>query len=476
MFRQCSRLPTNGISPWPLIPAPADPGGENPCKSVCTCSRSANLQELKLKLKLVVIPISGSQERAITMDSHSECEESVSDLSQVTRILRPQKTAMATTNTLFYAYAHQTNDWLATRYLLTFANAGIAQEWWEGVFEMLSDKANRHGAQLFSFEGENVLYSIWTNKKLSHLKMKWFYSKFGDDIPQVVIPLQEENGDLVVAPSDSAPTADVDTPKVNGVPALGESIESSSITRAIDSLQNIVKQNATQITALTMHVTNSHEYSERNKTEEIFEALEQMQRVVQQNNVQIESLSSSQTQPLRAQTTDPALEELQKLIEIQSAQLEKLITREEKAQKKLQRLLEQNLSSMKDIASSTTTAVESIRPTNTSDQTAKLISALESLNSVQKKGLSTQEAMAKQIGSSMEHHQMQMKSFVDSQQNLMTGLRDTLITALKRSPPISPDLSLRSGMTGSGLGFGDSLPNTPRRRPPKLAPKSPEKS
>ncbi|KAI7204111.1 hypothetical protein D0869_02844 [Hortaea werneckii] len=103
---------------------------------------------------------------------------------------------------LFYAYARKAND-LQSRYLLTFANASIANEWWSLLQEHFHD-VSRPSPQLFSFKDPELLSKAWKNTSFAHLKSKWMYISFSDTAcnqlggaAQGIIPIQDAAGNLL---------------------------------------------------------------------------------------------------------------------------------------------------------------------------------------------------------------------------------------------------------------------------------------
>ncbi|KAI6860344.1 hypothetical protein KC343_g6518 [Hortaea werneckii] len=103
---------------------------------------------------------------------------------------------------LFYAYARKAND-LQSRYLLTFANAVVANEWWSLLQEHFHD-VSRPSPQLFSFKDPELLLKAWKNTSFAHLKSKWMYISFSDTASnqlggaaQGIIPIQDAAGNLL---------------------------------------------------------------------------------------------------------------------------------------------------------------------------------------------------------------------------------------------------------------------------------------
>ncbi|KAK3631193.1 hypothetical protein LTR22_021200 [Elasticomyces elasticus] len=104
---------------------------------------------------------------------------------------------------LFYAYARRGDD-LHSRYLLTFASASIANEWWSHL-QTHFPETSRPGPQLFSFKDPpDLLPRAWKHPAFASLKSKWMYISFSDTqenglggAAQGIIPVQDAAGNLV---------------------------------------------------------------------------------------------------------------------------------------------------------------------------------------------------------------------------------------------------------------------------------------
>ncbi|KAK6438070.1 hypothetical protein LTR95_005732 [Oleoguttula sp. CCFEE 5521] len=101
---------------------------------------------------------------------------------------------------LFYAYAQKADD-QRSRFLLTFASASVANEWWLLVQAHFSE-CTRPGPQLFSFKTDDLLGKAWKHADFAHLKSKWMYIQFNDagnvgGAPQGIIPVQDAKGHLL---------------------------------------------------------------------------------------------------------------------------------------------------------------------------------------------------------------------------------------------------------------------------------------
>ncbi|KXT01226.1 hypothetical protein AC578_3789 [Pseudocercospora eumusae] len=111
---------------------------------------------------------------------------------------------------LFYAYARQGND-LHSRYLLTFASAAFANEWWLLVQAHFPD-CTRPGPQLFSFKTTDLLAKAWKHAAFEHLKSKWMYIAFSDTsshglggAAQGIIPVQDAQGNMLGGGAPAGP-------------------------------------------------------------------------------------------------------------------------------------------------------------------------------------------------------------------------------------------------------------------------------
>ncbi|KXT11015.1 hypothetical protein AC579_7949 [Pseudocercospora musae] len=111
---------------------------------------------------------------------------------------------------LFYAYARQGND-LHSRYLLTFASAAFANEWWLLV-QVHFPGCTRPGPQLFSFKTTDLLAKAWKHEAFEHLKSKWMYIAFSDTsshglggAAQGIIPVQDAQGNMLGGGAPASP-------------------------------------------------------------------------------------------------------------------------------------------------------------------------------------------------------------------------------------------------------------------------------
>lgn len=104
----------------------------------------------------------------------------------------------------------QGND-LHSRYLLTFASAALANEWWLLVQAHFPD-CTRPGLQLFSLKSPDLLAKAWQHASFEHLKSKWMYIAFADTsshglggAAQGIIPVQDAQGNMLGGGAPSSP-------------------------------------------------------------------------------------------------------------------------------------------------------------------------------------------------------------------------------------------------------------------------------
>ncbi|KAK0274764.1 hypothetical protein LTR91_018627 [Friedmanniomyces endolithicus] len=114
----------------------------------------------------------------------------------------PSSTAVETDGNLYYAYARRGDD-VQSRYLLTFASASTANEWWS-LLQSHFPETTRPGPQLFSFKDpHDSLAKTWKHPAFAHLKSKWMYISFSDTqgnglggAAQGIIPVQDAQGNM----------------------------------------------------------------------------------------------------------------------------------------------------------------------------------------------------------------------------------------------------------------------------------------
>jgi ribosome assembly protein YihI (activator of Der GTPase) len=132
-------------------------------------------------------------------------------------------------------------DELHSRYLLTFASARAANEWWDLVQTHHPD-TTRPGPQLFSFANEDFLEGAWSNEAFAHLKPKWMYVQLNDTATQTVIPVQDVRGSLLVGTSSS--------PEHGSETRNGTKNGAVTLEERFEKMMQVVERNTEQISAL----------------------------------------------------------------------------------------------------------------------------------------------------------------------------------------------------------------------------------
>jgi hypothetical protein len=175
---------------------------------------------------------------------------------------------------LFYAYARRVRGFLATvatllhailtylsfsqaddlhpRYLLTFASAQVASEWWTLVQSCYPD-TTRPGPQLFSFKTDNFLEQAWKHAALAHLKPKWMYTQYDDSksgATQCIIPIQDAHGNMLGGGAGSS------LERSRG-DFRGEMNGANMLEERFEKMMEVVERNTEQISELTTNARSS---------------------------------------------------------------------------------------------------------------------------------------------------------------------------------------------------------------------------
>ncbi|KAK6389713.1 hypothetical protein LTR65_006195 [Meristemomyces frigidus] len=156
---------------------------------------------------------------------------------------------------LFYAYARRDDD-IKSRYLLTFASAAIANEWW-ALLQANFTACTRPGPQLFSFQDAELLPKAWKHPLFAHLKSKWMYISFSDTAStglggaaQGIIPVQDAQGNML---GGSAPASPELLGKVGQVRREAQEVrhDITKLEGFFERMMEAVERNTEQIAALT---------------------------------------------------------------------------------------------------------------------------------------------------------------------------------------------------------------------------------
>lgn len=140
---------------------------------------------------------------------------------------------------------------MESRYLLTFASASIANEWWL-LLQASFPECTRPGPQLFSFKDADLLTKAWKHPSFAHLKSKWMYISFSDTkenglggAAQGIIPVQDAQGNML---GGSAPAS----PDLNQVrkEAKAARNEMARLEEFFERMMEAVESNTEQVAAL----------------------------------------------------------------------------------------------------------------------------------------------------------------------------------------------------------------------------------
>ncbi|KAF2216701.1 hypothetical protein CERZMDRAFT_80752 [Cercospora zeae-maydis SCOH1-5] len=111
---------------------------------------------------------------------------------------------------LFYAYARKDDD-SDSCYLLTFASAPTANEWWLLV-QANFPEVSRPSPQLFTLNDPDMLSQTWIHPSFEHLRSRWMYIALSDSVSnglggaaQGIIPLQDAQGNMLGGSAPSSP-------------------------------------------------------------------------------------------------------------------------------------------------------------------------------------------------------------------------------------------------------------------------------
>ncbi|KAK5129844.1 hypothetical protein LTR08_002781 [Meristemomyces frigidus] len=207
---------------------------------------------------------------------------------------------------LFYAYARRGDD-PTSRYLLTFTNAGVANEWWTLAHLQFSE-ITRSGPQLFSFEDPDLLPNVWKHPAFAHLKSKWKYMTFSDTnglggaALQGVIPVQDAQGNMLGGAAPPGP--EVLLGKAVGR-ARSNTKENERTEERFARMMEAVERNTEQIAALTESQQRTQQRAEEAQAKkreaegyfdmgELSAHLGRINELLAQNSEHVENLATRQ--------------------------------------------------------------------------------------------------------------------------------------------------------------------------------------
>ncbi|KAL1610706.1 hypothetical protein SLS60_002376 [Paraconiothyrium brasiliense] len=228
-------------------------------------------------------------------------------------LARPASAGSPWSENLFYAYAQKSDYAQSAPYILTFASALIAEQWWSLVQREYPD-STRPGPQLFILKGDDMQEQIQDNPRFYDLRNSWFYTP--SDGATAPIPLQDYRGNPVTAPAP--PTEKEEKTDSGGFDLTGleatlekmtamitentNSIRALSVAQStgLQTMQEINESTSTQIKALADNQAALQAIVDQNASHYIalsnstFNTQSTMQNVLQSNAKQIEGLAEGQ--------------------------------------------------------------------------------------------------------------------------------------------------------------------------------------
>ncbi|KAL2043074.1 hypothetical protein N7G274_004134 [Stereocaulon virgatum] len=322
---------------------------------------------------------------------------------------------------LFYAYARRTDSHWASRYLLTFASAAIANEWWSLVEQEYPNTGVRTHPQLFSFQGDALPRKTANNKKFEHLTTKWFYCQIGDSDRtdgrmQDIIPAQDGEGNILVGGGGGG----------GGIDRAGM----EAMERMMRKIQELMEGNASQIKTLAETQAKNNERSER------------VDKMIEENSAQIKTL---QTQN-KEQT-----ERINEMVEENAAQIKVLVetqAQNNERSSRVEKMIEGNAAQIKALAE--------IEPQN--DKNFERVEKLVEENANQIRAVSEGEsANWDHMKVLMQEQRDQLKALADGQSASAKSLRDALEQSNKASSEVTKELKRQRQQNKSQVSF-ESIP------------------
>ncbi|KAF2008012.1 hypothetical protein P154DRAFT_568835 [Amniculicola lignicola CBS 123094] len=186
-----------------------------------------------------------------------------------------------TRDNLFYAYAQKDDYAHSPPYILTFASAAVANQWWALVQREYSE-STREGAQLFILKGEDMQQQIQDNPRFYDLRNKWFYT--ASDGTGAVIPLQDYSGNPISStPAPSRPTSrqasSATIPEESAEDKKEDKFDMAALAETLSQMNAMISENSAQIRALSVAQS---------------EGLQRMQEINESNSTQIKALTDGQ--------------------------------------------------------------------------------------------------------------------------------------------------------------------------------------
>ncbi|PNS14402.1 hypothetical protein CAC42_3688 [Sphaceloma murrayae] len=214
----------------------------------------------------------------------------------------------------FLAYARRVRTFSSplkinrARYLLTFVDAGTAQEWWKLMQEEFPDSV-RESPQLFSFKSDRVPARAWDNARFAHLKDRWTYRQLDDkeNQPSEVLEVQDRT---VVTQRRASKRGSL--MRMLSTPSLGTIGEGPQVREIHNS--PVLQDDPFTVPTPPRSTENSIDVLELNRT------LDRMQMMMNQTNLRIDALAE------RQQMYTESMDRLQQALESTMMQMQSLTT------------------------------------------------------------------------------------------------------------------------------------------------------
>ncbi|KAF2119779.1 hypothetical protein BDV96DRAFT_568197 [Lophiotrema nucula] len=180
---------------------------------------------------------------------------------------------------LFFAYAQKADYAQSPPYVLTFASASVADQWWTLV-QQEYPSSTREGPQLFILKGDDMQEQIQDNPRFYNLRNKWFYTPSDGSTP--IIPLQDARGNPITP--GARPTSRGSQSVLHS--AISEEqdpkpapFDTAALSASLDKMNAMISENSAQIRALSVAQS---------------EGLQRMQEINESNSTQIKALADGQ--------------------------------------------------------------------------------------------------------------------------------------------------------------------------------------
>lgn len=223
------------------------------------------------------------------------------------------------------------------KYLLTFADAAAAKDWWAVMQQEFPDSV-RESSQLFSFKGDRVPAKAWENPRFEHLKDRWSFRQLDDKENHVEL---DKLGEKI---PPSRPTKRRSLMRMISTPTLGTigEMPQSQTRQRCSPARSPAHLPEDPFTGHTppKPAQAAIDFAELNRM------LERMQMMMNQTQLRIDVLSERQHMYLES------LDRLQTALEANSTHIQALATQDQLgaiATKNMRAAIEQNASHMSTI-------------------------------------------------------------------------------------------------------------------------------